>query len=88
MTTYLVHRELAGISIEDLAAAQRAAIATSDRLRSEGSDVSYMRSVYVPSSGQCRCLFEASDVETVARVQAEASLPYEDIVEAFDLPPA
>lgn len=87
MTTYLVHRELAGISMDDLAAAQQAAIATSDKLRSEGADVTYMRSVFVPSTGQCRCLFEASDVETVARVQAEASLPYEEIMEAFDLPP-
>jgi hypothetical protein len=88
MTTCLVHRELAGFSMEDLAAAQRAAIATSDKLRAEGSAVRYMRSVFVPSTGWCNCLFEASDAETVARVQAEAALPYEEIMEAYDLPPA
>jgi hypothetical protein len=87
MTTYLVHRELAGISMEGLAAAQRAAIDTSNRLSADGHDVRYLRSIFVPSTGNCRCLFEAADADTVARVQVEASLPYEEIVEALDLPP-
>jgi hypothetical protein len=88
MTTYLVHRELAGISMDDLAAAQRAAIDTSSRLSADGLDVRYLRSIFVPATGQCRCLFEAVDADAVARVQTEASLPYEEIVEALDLPPA
>lgn len=88
MPVYLVNRELAGISMEDLAAAQRAAIRTADSFRQDGEAVRYLRSVFVPSTGQCRCLFEADDAATVARVQDVAALPYEDVVEALDLPPA
>jgi hypothetical protein len=88
VTTFAVKRDLAGISMEDLAGAQQAAIATSDRLRAEGCDVRYLRSIFEPASGRCTCLFEAADADAVARAQSEASLPYTDSVEALDLPPA
>lgn len=39
MPTYMVDRELPGITMEQLAAAQRAAIETSDRFTEEGKNV-------------------------------------------------
>jgi hypothetical protein len=86
MTVFVVNRELAGISMEDLGAAQQAAITTADRFREQGQDVRYLRSMFIPATGQCRCLFEASDPDVVTAVQVEASLPFEDVLEAFDLP--
>jgi hypothetical protein len=86
MPVFVVNRELAGISMDQLAAAQQAAIATADRFRDEGRQVRYLRSMFVPATGQCRCLFEGSDPEVVTAVQDAASLPYEDVLEALDLP--
>lgn len=49
MSVFVVNRELAGISMEDLGAAQQAAITTADRFREQGQDVSYLRSVFIPA---------------------------------------
>lgn len=88
MPVFVVNRELAGISMEQLAEAQKAAIATSERFRAEGRDVRYLRSMFVPSTGQCRCLFEGADGDVVTQVQDAAGLPYEEVLEALDLAPA
>jgi hypothetical protein len=87
MSTFLVDRDLAGISMQGLAAAQQAAIKTSAEHRALGESVSYMRSVFEPESGHCMCLFEASDRDTVRRVNDDAHLPYNSVLEVLDLTP-
>jgi len=87
MAVYLVDRDLAGISMNDLAAAQQAAIKTSDAFRQAGSDVSYIHSVFEPTTGHCMCFFEAGDADTVSRVNDEAHLPYDRVTEVLDLTP-
>lgn len=87
MTTFLVDRDLAGISMDELAAAQRAAITTSATFREAGTDVTYLHSVFEPTSGHCMCFFEAGDADTVARVNDEARLPYQRVAEVLDLTP-
>ncbi len=87
MATYLVDRDLAGISMDDLAAAQQAAITTSADFRQAGDDVIYLHSVFEPASGHCKCFFEATDADTVARVNDEAHLPYSRVSEVLDLIP-
>lgn len=87
MSTFLVDRDLAGISMEDLAAAQQAAIKSSADHRAQGESVDYMRSVFEPKSGHCMCLFEASDPDTVRRVNDDAHLPYDSVREVLDLTP-
>jgi len=65
MSVYLVDRTLPGITMEQLAAAQKAAIETSERFSSEGKQVRYIRSTYVPAEAHCMCLFEAADPQVV-----------------------
>ncbi len=48
MAVYMVERHLPGITMEQLAGAQKAAIATSQRLSAEGRPVRYIRSTFVP----------------------------------------
>jgi len=48
MAVYMVERSLPGISMEALAGAQRAAIATSERLSAAGAPVRYLRSTFLP----------------------------------------
>ena len=86
MTVYMAERDLKGISMTDLAAAQARAIETGRTMSEQGEDVRYLRSVFVPGEGRCMCLFDASDADTVRRLNDTAGLPYTRVVEVMDLP--
>lgn len=87
MSVYMVDRDLPGISMNDLAAAQQRAITTAEQFRRDGKDVSYIRSTFVPGESHCMCLFDASDATTVAELNDVAQIPYTRITEALDLTP-
>ena len=87
MSVYMVERSLKGIAMNDLAAAQQAAIATAQRFSADGTPVRYIRSTFVPESGACMCLFEAGAADAVKRVNESAKLPYDRVTEALDLTP-
>jgi hypothetical protein len=87
MTVYMVERDLKGIAMEDLAAAQKAAIATAEAMRGEGSQVRYMHSSFVPGDGRCMCFFKGDSAEEVQALNDRAGLPYSGVTEALDLRP-
>ena len=87
MPVYMVDRSLPGISVDQLAAAQKAAIETSQRFTKEGKPVRYIRTTFVPGEAHCMCLFEAQNGETVKQVNEAAKLPFNRIIEAMDLTP-
>jgi len=87
MSVYMVERSLKGIAMSDLAAAQQAAIATSQQFSANGTPVRYIRTTFVPGTGACMCLFEAGDAEAVRRVNETAKIPFDRITEALDLTP-
>lgn len=87
MSIYMVERSLEGIPMSDLAAAQQAAISTSRQMTEEGTPVRYVRSTFVPGSGACMCLFEADEAAAVEQANRKANIPFDRIVEAFDLTP-
>lgn len=87
MAVYMVERDLPGITMEQLAGAQQAAIATSQQFTRDGTAVRYIRSMYVPEEAHCMCLFEGPDAATVEEVNKVANIPYSRVVEAMDLTP-
>lgn len=87
MAVYMVDRNLPGVTLEQLAAAQHAAIATCEQLRAEGKNVRYVRSLYVPGETHCMCLFSASSPDLVKEANEKAQIPFTRIVEALDLTP-
>lgn len=87
MPVFMVDRDLPGISMEKLGAAQRAAIETSRRFTESGKPVRYIRSTFVPGEAHCMCLFEAPNGDLVREVNEEAQIPFSRITEAFDLTP-
>ena len=87
MSVFMVERELKGIAMDDLAAAQKAAIGKAEQMREQGSDVRYIRTTFAPEDGRCMCLFEAGSDEEVRRLNDEAGLPYNRVVPAMDLTP-
>lgn len=87
MTVYMVERNLKGIAISDLAAAQKTAISTANSYAAKGTPMRYIRSTFTPEDGCCMCLFEASSAADVKRLNDEAKLPYLRVVEVLDLTP-
>jgi hypothetical protein len=87
MAVFMVERELPGVTLEQLAAAQRAAIETSTRFTGEGKNVRYIRSTWVPGDACVMCLFEADSADRVREVNEAAKIPVTRIVEAMDLTP-
>ena len=87
MTVYMVERDLKGIAMSDLAAAQKLAIGASHAYTAQGIPMRYIRSTFAPEDGRCMCRFEARSAEDVKRLNDEAELPYSRVVEALDLTP-
>lgn len=87
MTVYMVERNLKGIAMNDLAAAQQVAINTAKSYAAKGTPMRYIRSTFAPEDGRCMCLFEAGSADDVRRLNDEAKLPYSHVVEALDLTP-
>jgi hypothetical protein len=87
MPVYMVERDLPGITLDQLGAAQKAAIDTSKRFSAEGKAVRYIRSTWVPGESRCMCLFEGGDPQVVEEVNRAANIPYTRVVEALDLTP-
>ena len=87
MSVYLVERNLKGITMDQLGAAQRRAIDTSKEFCNRGKQVRYIRTTFVPGEERSMCLFEASSQDLVREVNEEAQIPFVRIVEALDLTP-
>jgi hypothetical protein len=87
MAVFMVERELPGITLPQLADAQKAAIETSGRMTEEGKEVRYIRSTWVPGDSRVMCLFEAGSPDRVREVNETAGIPFTRIVEAMDLTP-
>ena len=87
MAVYMVERDLTGITMPQLAGAQEAAIATSQRFTADGTAVRYIRSTFVPGEARCMCLFEAPNPQNVKELNETAQIPFTRIVEAMDLTP-
>lgn len=87
MTVYMVERDLKGISMDALGAAQKAAIGKAAQMAVEGTAIRYIRSTFAPEDGRCMCLFDAASDADVKRLNDAAGLPYHRVVPALDLTP-
>ncbi|HKD06559.1 MAG TPA: DUF4242 domain-containing protein [Bryobacteraceae bacterium] len=87
MPVYMVERELPGVTMEELADAQKKAIQTGKELTAEGRQVRYLRSMFVPGESLCLCLFEAANADNVKEANERAQIPFTRIVPAQDLNP-
>ncbi|HWC97403.1 MAG TPA: DUF4242 domain-containing protein [Candidatus Sulfopaludibacter sp.] len=87
MPVFMVERNLPGITLEELASAQKRAIQMGKELTAEGRQVRYIRSTFVPGESKCMCLFEAPSPDNVREANERAQIPFTRIVEAEDLTP-
>lgn len=87
MPVFMVDRDLPGVTLDALGAAQKKAIETAAAYQANGRDVRYIRSTFVPGESHCMCLFEAPTAKDVSDLNDEAQIPYTRVTEALDLTP-
>ncbi len=80
MPVFMVERDLPGITMEELASAQKRAIQVGKQLTAEGREVRYIRSMFVPGESKCMCLFEAPTPDNVREANERAQIPFTRIV--------
>jgi hypothetical protein len=85
MKTFLIERDLEGISMPDLHGLVAASQRQVARMRDEGDLVHYLGSTFLPAEGLCLCLYQAKDEAVLGDLNRGARLPVKRIVPAIAL---
>ena len=56
-------------------------------MRSEGTDVRWLRSFFMPTTSQTHCYFEGPSAQAVDELNQRAGVPFERIVEVAEMTP-
>jgi hypothetical protein len=84
--SFLVFRDLPGVTRDQYAAAQRAANDAARRARQQGREVRYRGGFFLPRRAQAICIFDAESAADVAAVNNDAGVPVSEIADAIELP--
>lgn len=87
MATFLVLRELPGVTRDQYAAAQQAAINASSRSSTDGRLVRYLGGFFIPGAGRAVCIFGGESCADVAMVNEHAGVPFTEVLEAIEMRP-
>lgn len=87
MSCFVVTRELPGITPEALSGAGARVKTCAAEMTLEGTQVSWIRSFFIPETEQTHCYFEAPHVEAVRDVNERANIPFKSIQEVQEMTP-
>jgi Protein of unknown function (DUF4242) len=87
VATFLVLRDLPGVTRDQYAAAQQAAIDAASRSSTDGHLVRYLGGFYIPGAGRAFCIFGADTAADVAIVNEHARVPFTEVLEAIEMRP-
>lgn len=87
MTQFLVERDLPGITREQLQAAGLRAKTCCEEMAEEGSEVTWIRSFFLPEPEKTFCVFEAANRDLVAEANRRANIPFVEIHGAMEMRP-
>jgi Protein of unknown function (DUF4242) len=85
VASFLVFRDLPGVTRDQYAAAQRALADAARRSAADGLDVAYLGGFFLPATARAVCVFRASSAAAAAEVNRLAGVPVSEIAEAIDL---
>ncbi len=88
MSTFVAIRTMPGVTPDALAGAGAHVEACAATMQSEGTDVRWVRSFFLPESSQTHCYFEGPSREAIEDLNARAGLPYDRIVEVAEMTPS
>jgi hypothetical protein len=87
VATFLVLRMLPGVTRDQYAAAQQAAIDAASQASTSGHMVRYLGGFFIPGGGRAVCIFSADSLADVATVNEWAGVPFTEVLEAIELRP-
>ena len=85
MATFLVFRQLPGITRDQYAAAQQAAMDAASQSSVSGREVRYRGGFFLPGTGRVICIFGADSAADVALVNQHARVPFMEVLEAVEM---
>jgi hypothetical protein len=85
MKTFLIERDVDGISLPDLHGMVAASLRQVARMREDGDLVHYLGTTFLPTDGLCLCLYQAKDEAVLTALSRAARLPVTRIVDAIAL---
>lgn len=87
MATFLVLRQLPGVTRDQYAAAQQAAMNAANQSSADGREVQYLGGFFFPGVGRAICIFGAESAADVAVLNQHAGIPFTEVLEAIDMRP-
>jgi hypothetical protein len=87
VATFLVLRQLPGVTRDQYAAAQQAAADAARQFSVGGRAVRYLGGFFIPGKGRAICIFRADAPDDVTAVNEQARVPFTEVVEAIELRP-
>lgn len=82
MPTYLVERYWPGVTAEELLAARERERAVIARMSAEGASIRVVSSTLIPADEVLLSIYEAPTATVVRRLNEQAAIPFDRIVEA------
>ena len=87
MPSFVVTRDLPGITPEALQSAGMRAKTCCAEMTSEGQPVRWIRSFFLPETAQTHCYFEAASREAVEEANKRARIPFTLITAVVEMTP-
>ena len=87
MATFLVFRQLPGVTRDQYAAAQQAATDAASQSSADDCEVRYLGGFFFPGVGKAVCIFGARSAADVAMVNQHAGVPFTEVLEAIEMRP-
>jgi len=87
MATFLVFRQLPGVTRDQYAAAQRAATDVASQSSAHGHHVRYLGGFFIPDKGEAICIFNGDSASDITAVNQRAGIPFTEVREAIEMQP-
>jgi hypothetical protein len=87
VATFLVLRQLPGLTRDQYAAAQQAASEAARQASIGGRVVCHLGGFFIPGQGRAICIFCAESLMDVTAVNERAGVPFTEVLEAVELKP-
>jgi len=87
MSMFVVKRDLPGVTPDVLHSAGLRAKSCCTEMTQEGRPVRWIRSFFLPETGQTHCYFEAASRQAVEEANQRARIPFVEIREVVEMTP-
>jgi hypothetical protein len=87
VATFLVLRQLPGLTRDQYTAAQQATSEAARQASTGGRIVRHLGGFFMPGTGRAICIFCAESLADVTTVNERAGVPFTEVVEAIELQP-